>query len=100
MYLDLDLDRPVLMRVLGSGAPGTDTPVKVLSVSGRRMVLASDLQPEPGTPVRITCPQYVVLAEVDTRPEQDQIVLMIRHILQSEDLNDIRSRWIDEQRQE
>jgi hypothetical protein len=92
--IELDPKQPVFVSVLGS-AGSVETAASIVSIAGKKMLLASELRLEAGTPVRVRCSPYVVLAETQSHNEADhQLILLIRHVVRDEDIEEIRSRWI------
>ena len=69
---------------------------RILSTSGRRISVATDLTAPGGTPVKVESSKYVILGEV--LPDQDTaagMVLYIRHAFDKHKLAPIVKKWIN-----
>ena len=84
----------VSVTLLGDGV---ETPISasVLSLSGRRMTLAIDVEAPPvGATIKVQSPEYLVLAEVSgVQDSHRTLILQIRHVLRRSDMERIAQRW-------
>ena len=93
MESDLQPVGPVSITILGQSAE-TMVPAQIVTTSGRRMTVTTELVAEPGAAVQIQSPEFVVLAEVLARQSvTGTLVLQIRHVLEMDAIAYIRRQW-------
>lgn len=91
--LELKPGEPVTITILGQTAQ-LPAEAQILAVSGRRMTISSPLTASVGVAVQIQSPDYVVLAEVLTvQAGSEALVVQIRHVLRTNELEYIHQQW-------
>src|SRR4030095_147077 len=99
-YVKFDPDQPAALSLLSpDGAPdgaSVSSSARILSTSGRRMSIATDLTAPAGTPVKLEWSKYVILGEVLSEQEATPtMMLYIRHAFDKQKLAPIRKRWLN-----
>jgi hypothetical protein len=90
--LDGEAQQVVCITVLGAN---TTIQGRILSASGRKMMLACEDDIPVDSTVRISWANYLVMGEVWSAQESGKGLLVhIRHALRTADIDQIRSRWV------
>ena len=93
MKIDIPGDQTACMTVLTSDGGEQSYPVRILTASGRRMTLACGHELATGQIVKLSWEGYLVLAEVLSGSRRDSVQMHVRHVLRTEDIEEIRHRW-------
>jgi hypothetical protein len=94
MNSQLDVEEHVAFTILGGGGEAP-VPARIVSISGKRIVVVSATTPALRTPVHIRWGHYLALAEVvDIEGDTGAIVLQICHFLDLQEVQFFRERWI------
>jgi hypothetical protein len=94
MKLDAGSDNAALLTILASRDVAT-AHVSIRSIVGRHMSVISDVTGPVGTPVRVQSAEHLYLAEILTPADADRLmVLKIRHVLRTSDVEYIRRKWM------
>ena len=95
MVLNFDPEEAVSLTLLTSPVEPASS-IRITSILGRRIEIASRISVQAGTPVRLEWSKYLVLAEV-LHPEGPipAAVLYIRHVLDLDQIQPIQRKWMN-----
>jgi hypothetical protein len=94
MNSQFDIEEHVAFTILGGGVEAA-VPARIVSISGKRVVVVSAATPALRTPVHMHWGHYLALAEVvGLEGDTGAIVLQISHFLDLQEVQFFRERWI------
>jgi hypothetical protein len=95
MKMEIKPEQPASVTLLGLHGSATPITARITSTSVGTITIVCNLAAPLGSAVKIQWAQFLVLGEIVSRQEATQtIVLRIRHALNTDQVEQIRQKWV------
>jgi hypothetical protein len=94
MELQFQPHQPVTLTILNADpSKAMSVPCRIVSFSGRRVRVSTEVSVAPATPVQLEWDGNVILAAVRGQQPENILLLDVEHALAASEVRQMRQRW-------